>query len=305
MQTILAATIPTLLILVLGSVLRRKYLPDRSSWRAVEISTYYLFTPALFAGSIGVADLSLVPLLPLAVTLALPTLAVTCLLMLSKRPARWSGPEFTSVIQGSIRINTYVGLTFAGALHGSQGVAAFALACAVTVPLVNIICVSILAACGNKGYDDRPSLWRELATNPLILGCAAGLLINVTGLPLPDAAAATLKILGTPALVCGTLAAGAAMTFKLRAKDTAAVLITSTLKLAALPLAAAAIGLWLALPTVVLQATVIICALPTAPSATILAARMGGDVRLIASITGVQSILSMATIPALLAATNP
>lgn len=123
------------------------------------------------------------------------------------------------MIQGGIRINTYIGLTFACALHGSQRVAVFALACAVTVPLVNIICVSILAVCGSKGNEDRPPLWREMATNPLILACAAGLLINVIGLPLPEAAAATLKILGTPALACGTLVAGAAITFKLSAKD--------------------------------------------------------------------------------------
>lgn len=81
------------------------------------------------------------------------------------------------------------------------------------------------------------------------------------GLPLPEAAAATLKILGTPALACGTLVAGAAITFKLSAKDAAAILITSTLKLAALHLAALhlaalAIGRWLALSTVALQATV-------------------------------------------------
>lgn len=60
------------------------------------------------------------------------------------------------MIQGGIRINTYIGLTFACTLHGSQRVAVFALACAVTVPLVNIICVSILAVCGSKGNEDRP-----------------------------------------------------------------------------------------------------------------------------------------------------
>lgn len=49
-----------------------------------------------------------------------------------------------------------------------------------------------------------------------------------------------------------------------------------------------------------LTSIVLITAVPTAPSAYVLASRMGGDTRLMASITGTQTVLSIAALPLML-----
>ena len=53
------------------------------------------------------------------------------------------------------------------------------------------------------------SLWRELAKNPLVLATLAGLMWNVVGLPLPEAAGQFLGRLAEAAIALGLLAVGA------------------------------------------------------------------------------------------------
>ncbi|WP_143548982.1 AEC family transporter [Rhodococcus sp. ACS1] len=75
------------------------------------------------------------------------------------------------------------------------------------------------------------------------------------------------------------------------------VALASILKLGVLPLAAGGIAAVLGVRGVALDSVIIICAVPTAPSAYILAARMGGNTQLMSSITAVQTILALATLP--------
>ncbi len=298
MQLIISAIIPVVVVLALGNLLRRRVLRDDGFWRGLEWLSYWVFTPALFITSISRADLSGIALGPLALGVAAPTLGVAALVLVLRRAIRATGPAATSILQGSIRINSYMGLVFANALHGAEGVAVFAVATAVLVPLINIVCVSALVRLGTPtGSAPKASPWRTLATNPLILSCLAGAALNVSGLELPAIVSAPLDLLAAPALVAGTLVAGAAISFRFRARDVLDIGIASLLKLMLLPLIAAAIAHALQVDGVVLSAIVLITAVPTAPSATVLAGRMGGDVRLIASITAAQTILSVVTLP--------
>lgn len=301
MLLVTTAIVPVVFILVAGTILRHRFLTGPAFWQGLEWMSYRVFTPALFITSISGTDLTIVPIGPLLLSLAVPITAVAGLVLVLRRPLRANGPRLTSLVQGAVRINTYIGLIFATALHGHQGVGTFALASAVVVPLVNIICVSTLAAYGDKSASlRRVPVWRELVENPLIQGCAVGLALNLAGFPLPELASATLTMLAAPALVCGTLIAGAALHLSFRKRDAIDIGLAATLKLIVLPLAAAAIAIPLGATGATLTSIVLICAIPTAPSAYILASRMGGDTRLMASITGAQTVLAVATLPAVL-----
>ncbi|WP_328412106.1 AEC family transporter [Nocardia sp. NBC_00403] len=302
MHAVTTAILPVVVVLALGGILRRRAVTDPGFWRGLEWMSYWVFTPALFVGSIARTDLGAVSLGLLALVLAVPILGTGLLVIALRRVLRADGPQLTSLVQGSIRINTYLGLVFASALHGAEGVATFAIAAAVVVPLVNVISVTALSIYGDEdSRAHRSGPWRELLANPLILGCATGLALNLLGVGLPDVAAAPIELLASPALMCGTLAAGAAITLRLRLRDVLDIGTASLLKLVALPLAAGALAHALGVTGAALASIVIICALPTAPSAYVLATRMGGDSRLMASITGVQTILATATLPAVLA----
>ncbi len=94
--------------------------------------------------------------------------------------------------------------------------------------------------------------------------------------------------------------AGAALTLQIRSRDVVHITVASLLKLLALPLAAGLIATLFGIHPVARDSIIIICALPTAPSAYVLASRLGGDARLMASITGAQTVLTLATVPLLL-----
>jgi malonate transporter len=299
------AIVPIVLILAAGVLLRRRFLREPGFWRGLEWMSYRVFTPALFITSIANTDLTVVPIGPLLLSLAAPIVLVAGLVVALRRRLHANGPQLTSLVQGSIRINTYIGLIFATVLHGHEGVATFALASAIVVPLVNVICVSALAAYGKKSSSLRHiPVWREFLENPLIQGCVIGLTLNLVGLPLPDFIAATLSMLAAPALACGTLIAGAALHFTFRKRDVLDIGVSTILKLIVLPAAAAAIAIPLGATGATLASIVLICAVPTAPSAYVLASRMGGDTRLMASITGTQTILAVVTLPVVLMLVN-
>ncbi|NHU47215.1 AEC family transporter [Rhodococcus sp. ACPA1] len=303
MSAVSTAIVPIVLLLVLGLALRRHVLTDAAFWRGLESLTYFVFTPALFVHSLADVDLSTVPVLPIAAAVIVPVTVMTGILIVCRRPLRLDGPALTSMIQGSTRLNTYIGLSLVFALHGQDGVATFALAAAVMVPTVNIVCVTALSVFGDQDRQaSRVPLVRALCTNPLVLGCLAGLLLNLLAMRLPGYAASTISTLAAPALACGTLVAGASVMAGLRRTDLPHVALASILKLGTLPLAAVGIAALLGVRGVALDSIIIICAVPTSPSAYILATRMGGNAQLMGSITAVQTILALATLPLMLTA---
>lgn len=301
MPLALTAILPVVVLLVIGWILRHRAPLDPSFWRGLEWMSYRVFTPALFVTSIGRADLGAVPIGPLAVALTIPVLLVLGILFGAAGLLRITGPRLTSLVQGSVRVNTYLGLMFATALHGEEGIATYAIASAVMVPLVNVVCVSALARWGDGVEETRPRFGRELVTNPLIQGCVIGIVVNVSGLRFDGPVATVLDLLAAPALVTGTLIAGAALTLAFRRRDVLDIGIAVLLKLLVLPALAVTCAVLLGIDGVVLSAVVIIAAVPTAPSAYVLARRMGGDHRLMASITGVQTVAALVTVPLALA----
>ncbi len=292
-----AAIVPIILLLVLGWTLRHRLLTDQGFWNGLEWTSYYVFMPALFISSITDADLGAVSPIPLLLGLSLPVLVVTAVVVLLRPVLHADGPALTSLVQGSIRFNTYLGLVLVAALHGRDGIAPFALTAALMVPLVNVICVSLLALHGAPEGRGRPRLWQELATNPLILSCLVALALNLLSIPLPGPVGTTVDLLAEPALVCGTLVAGAAITLRVDRRDALHIAVTSVLKLVVLPLGVGALASSLGISGVMLVSMVVITAIPTPPTTYVLASRMGGDTRLMASLIGSQTCLAMMTLP--------
>lgn len=300
MHLVTTAIAPILLLLGLGWIVRNCFVTDPGFWRGLEFLSYRVFTPALFVTSISRTELTDVPLEALSAGLVAPVVLVSTLVLAMKRVLRADGPRVTSLVQGSIRINTYIGLVFVAALHGDEGVATFALASALMVPLVNVVSVLVLTVHGtNDATIGLGRISRDLVGNPLIQACVVGLGLSLLGVELPAFLASTLGMLAEPALVSGTMAVGAAITVRFRQSDLLDIGLTSGLKLVALPLGAGALAHALGAEGALLTSIVLICAVPTAPSSYVLASRMGGDTRLMASITGVQTLLAILTVPVL------
>ncbi len=287
--------VPDFLLILCGFVLCRWTTLDRSVWDGVERLVYYLLFPVLLFNSILKS-----PLQPgTTLSLGLAGLAVVGCGVLLAYGLRWLpgvDPQLhASGAQTAFRFNSFIALALAERVGGPQGLAWVALLIALCVPLCNVAAVWPLARHGGHGY------LREIARNPLILATVAGLLANLAGLRLPDAPAAALQRLGLAALPLGLMAVGAGL--KLGGLKAAPGLATALLGIrhAVLPLLAIALCFLLALPPGQSVVLVVFASLSTAPSAYVLAVRMGGHGGFVAGLVTVSTLLCAVSVPLWLA----
>lgn len=301
MQIVLTAIIPVLLLMGLGLYLRRRTLPSQQFWAGLDHLVYFILTPALFVSTISQTPLDTTPIGRLALSVAVPISVAALLVVLLRKPLRASGPELGSAIQGTIRINTYIGLIVANSLAGTEGMGLFSIACAIVVPLVNIISVLGFTVYGENNHGTRlTTTLLRIISNPMILGCLIGIALSLAPFDLPRFATATLDLLANGALVTGALTVGAALRWQFNIRQSGIIAVVSLLKLALLPLSAAWIGISVGLTSLPLLVAILVTATPPAPSSYVLARQMGGDSTLMASITGAQTIIAMITLPVLM-----
>ncbi len=296
----LAALAPVFAIILLGYALKRAGFPGDAFWPAAERATYFLFFPALLFGNLARGDFGNLAAAPMALALAAALLLVAGSLLASRTRLPFDGPAFTSVFQGAIRPNTYVGLAGAAALYGPRGLTLAAMAIVAMIPMVNLLCVPTVSRYGTRGRNGLGPTVLEVVRNPLILACAAGFVGGILNLPFPRALFDIVDILARAALPLGLLAVGAGLRFGGMAPRATGMAVSSSLKLAVLPLLALA-GLRLlgvtGEPAII---AVLFTAIPTSASSYILARQLGGDEALMASIITFQTLVSAATLPLLL-----
>lgn len=302
MTSVLAALVPVFLLIAAGYGMRRSGFLPESFWDPAEKVTYYVFFPALLVISTAKADLAGLDILPMAGGLVAGFLLTSLLALALGRAVGSRGAALTSLVQGAIRPNTYVAIAAIAALHGKAGLALAAVCIVAVVPLANVVSVLVLLRHAASG----PLGWRQvllpLATNPLILACLAGGLLNATGTSLPGPLAATIEILGRASLPLGLLAVGAGLDFRAVHAARGPVALAGALKLAAIPAltwvacrALGAEGLEAAVAT-------LYAAVPTAPNSYVLARRMGGDSPLIAGIITATTLAAAVSMPLVLMA---
>lgn len=287
--------LPEIAVVALGWLLARGFGFERSFWSGAEKLVYYVLFPALLFNAIAAAPFSILAELRVLGAAVGAFLGAVVLGVLARPLLRPPADVYASCVQTAFRYNSYVGLAFAQALYGAPAVALMALIVAFVVPLANVLAVTALAR-----YR-RAALLRELALNPLILATVSGLLVNVLGLRLHPTLVNVLGKLGTASLALGLLCIGAGLTLAAIREHRALLAYLSAVKLLAFPALAWALASWLDLTGLHAQVVLLFAALPTASSAYVLAARMGGKPAPVAVIVTVQTILSMITLPAWLA----
>jgi hypothetical protein len=283
--------LPNFVLILLGLILARRFDFGRDFWEGLEKLVYYVLFPALLFRSLAVARIDFAATAwPIAAALAY-TLAGFGLSLLAGPIFHLDRKLLAAGSQCGYRFNTYIGLAIAGSVYGTQGVALAAILLGVMIPLANVLAVAMLAAHGKRGF------LHELATHPLVLASVAGLAWNALGLPLASFADQTLNLLAITALPSGLLAVGAAMRVERGQGPPAAHAWWLAVKLAAVPAIAWMLARWLGIEGTQARVLLLCAALPTATNAYILAVRMTGDGRAVATQVTIGTVLSMITIP--------
>lgn len=297
MTALLLALLPIVLLIALGAGLRRHVVLSDAFWPQAERLSYYILLPALFIQSLASARLEGLPVGPMVAALVASTVAVALCLLAARRFLSLADPAFTSVFQGGVRFNNYVGISAAAGLLGAQGVALAAVANAAIVPTVNILCVLVFARYGRGGDASLRGIVRQLLRNPLVLACLVGIALQASGLSLPTGLDQTLKTLGQASLALGLLCVGAALDFSGARRWLHPLGLATLSKFALMPLATLLACHAFGLHGPAAVAALLFQTLPTASSSYIMARQLGGDAPLMAGIIATQTLLASIALP--------
>ena len=287
--------LPDFALILTGYLICRCTPLSRPVWDGAERLVYFVLFPALLFNSILRHPIALASALPLAGA----GLAVVGLGVALAYALRWVpgvDPRLhASGAQTAFRFNSYIALALAERLAGTAGVAWMALLISVCVPVCNVAAVWPLARHGGQGY------LRELARNPLIIATGAGLLCNLLGVQLPDLASTTLGRMGAAALPLGLMAVGAGLQLGALREGPRLAAALLAIRHLVLPAWGVMLVLALALPAGQQAVVMAFAAMPTAPSAYVLAVRMGGHGGFVAGLVTVSTLLAMVALPLWLA----
>lgn len=301
MLPIILAIVPVFLLIFLGFGLRARAVLAEGFWEPAERLTYFILFPALLVTTLSGADLAGLDVGGMAGAVGAAILVMAFAALGAGAALKLDGPALTSLFQGAVRQNTYIGLAVSFGVFGADGLAAAALAVAVIVPLVNVLSVAMLA---RFGHGTRPTLMgtaRRMAGNPLIIACAVGIGLNLAGLGLPPVIGPLLDILANGALPLGLLTVGAGLDIKAARAGGKTVGAAVCLKLVALPMITALACWTFGVSGIAAFVAVLFNGTPSAPTSYILARQLGGDARLMAGIITVQTGLALITLPVALA----
>lgn len=301
MTSTLFALLPVFGLIVLGAVLARIAPFGDAGWRAIEQITYLLLLPALLLLKLGGTDLSDFTIGPMVVAMAGAVIVATAFLLAIHRLTGIDGPAYTSVIQGAIRQNTYIGVASVGALYGSAGEALAAVGIAAVIPLVNTLSIWVLTRMAGKEPVSGLNLLWAILKNPIFVACMLGIALNATGIGLHPLLVEGLDKLAGAALALGLLAVGAGLRFAVLKTGWPALLLSNAVKLVGIPLLTLALAAPLGLSGVALAVAVLFNALPSSASSYVFARQLGGDHELMAAILTTQVIMAAVTLPIMLA----
>lgn len=298
MSDIATALAPILVLILIGYGLKRShFLPD-DAWSGMEKLTYFILFPALLIRTLGNQSLAGAPWSAmLLVVMGTVILAAAILVAWQQLGASVNSATFTSIFQGGVRFNTYIALAVAQAFFGMEGLAMGAVTAGFMIVLINLLCISTFAIWGTRSHKGLKPIVRDVIGNPLILACAAGWFLSLSGIGVPGIAEDILEIIGRAALPFGLLAVGAALKPEAVRGHIRPILVSSVVQFGLKPTAAALLIAITGLSGIPAGALIICLMVPTAPSAYILARQLGGDTATMASIITFQTLLAFLVMP--------
>ena len=218
-------------------------------------------------------------------------------------------------VQGAYRSNlVYVGLPVVLlAVSERAGVDAPALQATAVVSVALLMpiysTVAVLVLLGGQAHERSQlrlrlrELGTKLITNPLILACAAGLVVLATDWQLPRPVRQTCAILGDMTTPLALLGIGASLTFTTLRDHWRDASLSATIKVIGSPLAGILIAGGVGLSAQELRIALILLACPAAATSYIMAQQLGSDEGLAANIVVVSTLLSMPALGAVIALT--
>lgn len=290
--------IPVFLIMGLGYAAKAlKWLDDKSA-KVMNALIFKIFLPILLCNNIRNADISKLanPGVFIYVAVGLCVLfGVSMLLMpLFSKDGRRTGV----LVQGICRANyAFLGLPLIAAMFPGQDTSVASLMVASTVPFYNAL--SVVALEIYRGGQIKPGkILKNIAKNPLIIGCVVGLVLLLAGIKLLTVLDKAMTDVGKAATPMALFLLGASFSFSAVRGNGRDLSFAVAMKLVIVPLIFVGIALLLGFRDVPLASVLIAFGAPTAVSSFTMAQQMDGDDVLAGQIVVFTTLLSVVSLVA-------
>ena len=296
MAKVVATIIPIFMLIILGAGVRRLGFMKDDFVVSANRLVFYLAIPALVFRALTKAALRSEFNLWSVIMMILAVLAVALLALLYNRARKDAdGPLSGTFAQAAVHGNLgYIGLAVAFYYLDEGGFSRVSMLVGFLMILQNLLGVILLQYyCGKK--QDSRSFWGILAPvllNPIILAAVAGIIFNLSSLPMPPVFDRFLLILSGLALPMGLLLIGASISFALLRQWLPQALLVAFLKLFLLPAAGLLLFYLAGVDPQTFTPALILLAAPTATLTYVMAREMGGHVDLAVASVSLTTILS-------------
>lgn len=304
MTTIFLALLPVFIVILVGLALRRFNVIGESQWAGLDQLCYFVLFPAIIFKEIAAADFTGVPVLRMAGAMMLAVVVMIALLVIFSRPLMkglgMGGPQFTSLVQGAARWHTFIAFAIIPLQFGPAALPLGAVSAAAMTPLLNILCVIVMARFAHETEVSAKTLFVSILRNPFVFSSLGGVAWQLSGLELPGMALEVLDMIGRGALGLALLTVGAGLRLGDAISAWPPIAAAAVLKLLAMPLIMAGTLMLMGVEGQAFAVAMLCAAVPTGSGAYVLARQMGGDAPMVANMLTLQVIAAALTIPLVL-----
>ncbi len=231
--------IPVFALILAGYFFKYFKLTDDGFLKTSDKLIYFIFFPILLFWKIGSSsgEMHVEKGFYAAVICAAFSVYILSLLYIKlfKMPHFQAG----SFSQSCYRFNTYIGMAIMLTAMGEEGARQFGILIGVIIPILNVLAVGTLSWFSDKKIDLSKRLTlvlKALISNPLILGCVAGILYGKLGEGFPVVLDNTFRLATLAALPLALFSIGGTLTPKKMKNHFKLSLVSSFFKLILLPL---------------------------------------------------------------------
>jgi predicted permease len=268
---------------------------NREVWQKVDSLVYFFLFPVLLFHSIVKSPLDLNAasnLIAAGVSMGLIAIVLSYSLPYLPVLGRYiDRKDHAGAVQVGFRFNSYMALALSERLAGPEGLLLMSVLIGMCVPIFN------MAAIWPMARHSQTNFGRELVRNPFIIATVSGLLANLIGFHIPSWLEPSVSRIGAGSLALGLMAAGAGMRLGSIAQAKSLSVAVLLIKHMVLPLVALFLSHALDLSKAQTLVLLAFSALPTAPTAYVLAARMGYNGPLVAGLVTLSTLMGLLSLP--------
>lgn len=293
----LNAVAPFMILLGIGFLAVRTGLTDRPFMNRLNALNFRLFFPFLMFNNIYSARPEDLPSAKLMIFAPAAIILLVLLLLLVVPRLVKENARRGVIIQALFRANFIIyGLPLTTYVFGQERSSVCGMMVMIVVSLFNVASVIILEIFREGGRVRPGKLLLGLVKNPLLQGCAAGLVCFLLRIRLPDFIASPVSSLATLATTLAMVILGANLVFSEIRKNRKTITAVLLVRLILLPLVTVPLGYAIGLRGVELFLVLMIFGTPVATASYPMAENMGGDGQLAGQLVFTSTVASLGTI---------